>query len=160
MLRGMDASSKSGLLSLAYIPRDPIQPAWHSTQYTLTQCTTHTPLRDKSGFKEVIFSNFISAYFNVLTRQAMNISCNNTVHICNHCFSRRGINITNPKSVCLQTWVSSMQCAGSILSSVTCYALLCFFQILITTAWILKKKKVKPNKICFDFLYNFRLKHF
>jgi len=46
--------------------------------------------------KEVIFTNLLSAHFKVSTRHAMNVSCNNAMHICNHCCSRWA----NSKSVC------------------------------------------------------------
>ena len=42
---------------------------------------------------------FLSAYFILRTRQEMYVSRNNEVHLCNHCCSRRAINITYCKSV-------------------------------------------------------------
>ena len=44
------ANDNNPLFELASIPRDLMQPAWHSTQYTLTKCTTHTPSRGNSDF--------------------------------------------------------------------------------------------------------------
>jgi len=42
----------------------------------------------------------LCAYFIFTTGQAMYVSCNNEVHLYNHCCSRRAINITYSKSVC------------------------------------------------------------
>ena len=51
--------------------------------------------------KEVFIPIFLSAYFIFTTMQAMYVSCNNEVHLCNHCCSRRAIIFTYSKSVCL-----------------------------------------------------------
>jgi len=51
-----------------------------------------------------------------------------------------------------------MQCACITLSSVACAALNIFLHYLNNNI-IKKKKKVKRHKLCFDYHYNFRLKH-
>jgi len=50
--------------------------------------------------EEVFYTHFPFC-FNFTTRQAMYVSCNNEVHLCNHCCSRRAIRITYSISVCL-----------------------------------------------------------
>ena len=57
-------------------------------------------------------------------------------------------------SMCLcQPWVSSMQCAYAILSSVARPALLCF-STLSHKQHDFRKKKVLKKNICFDFICN------
>jgi len=54
-----------------------------------------------------------------------------------------------------------MQCAGAALLSVACPALKYFSTLSHKRRDFRKeKKKVTEHKMCFDFIYNFCLKHF
>ena len=61
-------------------------------------------------------------------------------------------------SVCLEPWVTSMQYARTILSFVAC-PVLHYFSTLSHKRHDFRKE-VTEHKMCFDFLYNFYLKHF
>jgi hypothetical protein len=94
----------------------------------------------------------------VLTRQAMHIKRNIEARSHNHFCSGKAISITYSECVCLQTQLSNMQCACSILSFVASPSLL-YFQHYIINGTICEKRKVIGLKMCFDFLYNCCLKH-
>ena len=53
-----------------------------------------------------------------------------------------------------------MQCACAILSSVACPVLQYFFTLSQTARFSKKEKVYLSQNVCFDFPYNFDLKHF
>jgi hypothetical protein len=75
---------------------------------------------------------------------------------CNHFYSEKAISITY--SYCVFVAFASTQCACAILSSVTC-PVEKYFSTLSHKRHDCRKK-VTEHKMCFNFLYNFCLRHF
>ena len=106
---------------------------------------------------EVFYTHFTFAYFIFTTRQAIHIWHNAVVHLCNHCCSRKAINITYSDSVCsLRYPVWTAHAPYFCLWPVQLYYIFPHYLIDGT----ISEKKLLKTELCFDFVYNFRLKHF
>jgi len=89
----------------------------------------------------------------------MYVSRNNEVHLSNHCCSRREINIAYSEGVFVASGIQHAMC--------TLHTIICdlsgstiFFHIISSMAQFFLEGGVTANKMCFDFLYTFCLKHF
>jgi hypothetical protein len=76
---------------------------------------------------------------------------------CKHCYSGKAVSITYSYCECSLSY-PSMQCACAILSFVACSAIRS--TLPHKRKVFREKKKVTEHKMCFDFLYNFSLKHY
>ena len=101
---------------------------------------------------------FLSAYFILRTRQEMYVSRNNEVHLCNHCCSRRAINITYCKSVFVTL---GMQHAMRMRHIVICgLPPTQHFSTLSHKSTIFAKELLHIKYVFFEFLYSYFLKCF
>jgi hypothetical protein len=100
------------------------------------------------------------AHVLLLSRQAVNVWRNLELCSPTHC-SGEAISITY--SVCMSVTLGIQHAKHMqhiVLPSVTCLAGPYFFHIFSQMARFLPKKKYRTQNVCFDFLYNFCLKHF
>jgi hypothetical protein len=90
--------------------------------------------------------------------QCMRVWRNNEPRSHNHCCSGKAL-VLQILSVCLQPYVSSMQCACAILPSVACPALQ-YFYTLSHKRHDFREKKVTENKMCVLVSLQLLSKHF